>query len=99
MISREGKRFSRETLPCRLPAVLACLCHSVVMKARGLLCWFLESHRGRGYSGACLAPRWRSWGNSEERTHLLYMPWLSFSCGHFCCGQRASLMELGIELG
>uniref|UniRef100_A0A8B9F9Q0 Phosphatidylinositol 4,5-bisphosphate 5-phosphatase A n=1 Tax=Amazona collaria TaxID=241587 RepID=A0A8B9F9Q0_9PSIT len=33
VISREGKWFSRETLSCRLPAVLACLCQ-LVMKAR-----------------------------------------------------------------
>lgn len=73
----------------------------------GSLCWLLEFHQGLGYSGACHAPKCRPWGCLEVRTcplqmgvkDLVYAPWLSFSCGHFCCRQRASLVELGAERG
>lgn len=73
----------------------------------GSLCRFLEFHQGLGYSRACHAWRCRPWGNLETGTHfphigvkdLVYVPQLSFSCGHLCCRQKASLVKLGAEWG
>lgn len=64
-------------------------------------------HQDLGYIRACHAPGCRPWGNLEARTclpqrgveDLVYMPWLSFSCDHCCCVQRASLVELVAEQG